>query len=114
VDIALDPFPYNGTTTTCEALYMGVPVVTLAGTMHPGRVGASLLTCVGLPDLIAHSEDEYLAIAQRLAADPARRTNLRSELRGMVLRSPLCDAPSFATRMEAALRRMWRTWCEGY
>jgi predicted O-linked N-acetylglucosamine transferase (SPINDLY family) len=114
VDIALDPFPYNGTTTTCEALYMGVPVVTLAGNMHPGRVGASLLTCVGLGDLVAHSEEEYLAIAQRLAADQARRADLRTRLRGMVLSSPLCDAPAFAKRLDEAFRRMWRSWCERY
>jgi predicted O-linked N-acetylglucosamine transferase (SPINDLY family) len=114
VDVALDTFPYNGTTTTCEALYMGVPVVTLAGNMHPGRVGASLLTCVGLGDLVAHSEEEYLAIAQRLAADQARRADLRTRLRGMVLSSPLCDAPAFAKRLDEAFRRMWRSWCEGY
>jgi predicted O-linked N-acetylglucosamine transferase (SPINDLY family) len=112
VDIALDPFPYNGTTTTCEALYMGVPVVTLAGNMHAGRVGASLLTCAGLADLIAHGEEEYLAIARRLAADPARRARLRGGLRATVLSSALCDAPAFAQRLDEAFRRMWRTWCE--
>jgi predicted O-linked N-acetylglucosamine transferase (SPINDLY family) len=112
VDIALDPFPYNGTTTTCEALYMGVPVVTLAGTMHPGRVGASLLSCIGLPDLVAKDEDDYIRIAAALAADEPRRIGLRRDLRGMVMASPLCDAAGYAARMEGALRKMWRRWCD--
>ena len=72
VDIALDPFPYNGTTTTCEALWMGVPVVTLRGDRHAGRVGASLLTQIGLTDLIANSVEEYVEIAAALARNPAR------------------------------------------
>src|SRR5205814_2982845 len=109
--IALDPFPYNGTTTTCEALFMGVPVITLAGTMHPGRVAASLLTSVGLEDLIAHTQDEYIAIAQRLATDAPRRADLRSRLRPTLLASPLCDGSAFSRRMDRALRTMWRRWC---
>jgi predicted O-linked N-acetylglucosamine transferase (SPINDLY family) len=112
MDIALDPFPYNGTTTTCEALAAGVPVITLKGAMHAGRVGASLLNCVGLGELVAATEEEYIAIAQRLACDPVRRAWLRRELRGIMLSSPLCDAPAFAQRFDAALRQMWRSWCE--
>ena len=111
IDIALDPFPYNGTTTTCEALFMGVPVVTLAGATHAGRVGASLLTCVGLPDLVARSEDGYIDIARALASDAARRAELRTNLRAMVLGSALCDAAAFSQRMDRAFRTMWRTWC---
>jgi protein O-GlcNAc transferase len=105
VDVALDPFPYNGTTTTCEALFMGVPVVTLAGAMHPGRVGVSLLNAIGEGSLIARSEDEYV----RIAAGAAGRS--RAELRGKLLSSPLCDGPGFARRMEGALRGVWAAWC---
>jgi len=112
VDIALDPFPYNGTTTTCEALWMGVPVVTLKGDRHAGRVGASLLTQVGLTDLIAGSVDEYVEIAAALAGDSARLSALRRSLRPRMAASTLCDSPAFARKIEAAYRTMWKAWCE--
>ena len=105
VDVALDPFPYNGTTTTCEALFMGVPVVTLEGRTHAGRVGASLLRCVGEEGLIARDEDEYVRIAAGTAG--GRR---RGELRERLLASALCDGPGFARRMEGALRGAWAAW----
>ena len=111
VDIALDTFPYNGTTTTCEALWMGVPVITLAGQTHVSRVGASLLSHVGLPELVARDPDDYVRIALRLAADRARLADLRRNLRRRMEQSPLMDAPRFAADIEAAFRRMWRTWC---
>jgi predicted O-linked N-acetylglucosamine transferase (SPINDLY family) len=111
IDIALDPFPYNGTTTTCEALWMGVPLVTLAGKLHAGRVGASLLHRIGHPEWIARSHEEYVAIAAALAADPDRLTMLRGTLRNELSVSPLCDGPRFARDMEAAYRNMWHERC---
>jgi predicted O-linked N-acetylglucosamine transferase (SPINDLY family) len=113
VDIALDPFPYNGTTTTCDALWMGVPVITLRGHRHAGRVGASLLSQVGLPDLIADSIEEYVEIAVALAGDPGRLVELHRTLRPRVAASPLCDEGAFAAKMEAAFRTMWQHWCQG-
>jgi predicted O-linked N-acetylglucosamine transferase (SPINDLY family) len=112
VDIALDPFPYNGTTTTCEALWMGVPVVTLRGDRHRGRVGASLLTQVGLKDWIASSMEEYLEIADTLAGDPDHLKYLRRTLRPRLAASPLCDGRAFARKIEAAYRTIWQHWCE--
>jgi predicted O-linked N-acetylglucosamine transferase (SPINDLY family) len=111
VDIGLDPLPYNGTTTTCEALWMGVPVITLAGNRHAGRVGVSLLTNVGLPELIARNENEYLDIAVKLAADPARLEDYRASLRRRLAASPLCDGPGFSRRFEGALRAAWKQYC---
>ncbi len=111
VDIALDTYPYHGTTTTCEALWMGVPVITLAGKTHASRVGVSLLTNSGLPELIAHTESDYVRIATSLANDAARLSELRATLRGKMKASPLMDAPHFALKIEEAFREMWRAWC---
>jgi protein O-GlcNAc transferase len=111
LDVALDPFPYNGTTTTCEALWMGVPVVTLRGDRHAGRVGASLLTQIGLTGLIADSVDAYVEIAVALADDRVRLCQWRNSLRRSMAASPLCDAPAFARKVEYAYRTMWARWC---
>jgi predicted O-linked N-acetylglucosamine transferase (SPINDLY family) len=112
VDVALDPFPYNGTTTTCEALWMGVPVVCLRGERHSGRVGASLLAAVGFEELVAKDVETYIDIAVRLAHDKQRLIDLSGSLRTKMAGSPLCDAHGFARKMERAYRSMWRRWCE--
>ncbi len=106
VDIALDTFPYHGTTTTCEALLMGVPVVSLAGDTHASRVGVSILTNLGEPGLIATSEDQFVAIASALARDTPRRASLRTTLRERLLASPLCDPIAFTRRFERAMESM--------
>jgi len=108
VDIALDPFPFCGGLTSCEALWMGVPVVTLPGTRPVSRQTLSMLTQLDLTDLAARDEDDYVAIAVRLAADGARRAALRADLRDRFAASPLGDGPRFARALEAALRDLWR------
>jgi protein O-GlcNAc transferase len=108
VDIALDTFPYNGTTTTCEALWMGVPVVTLAGETHAGRIGVSLLTSLGLTQLIAETKEEYIACALNLCSSPEQLVVSRASLRDRLSCSPLCDAGRFACRMESAFRAIWQ------
>jgi len=112
IDIALDSYPYHGTTTTCETLWMGVPVVTLAGNAHVSRVGVSLLTNIGLPQLIAQTPEQYVRIAADLAADIPRLADLRASMRQRMLESPLMDARTFAGDLESAFRTMWRTWCQ--
>lgn len=113
VDIVLDTFPYHGTTTTCETLWMGVPVVTLAGAAHLSRVGVSLLQNVGLADLAARSREEYVARAVELAEDLPRLETLRRTLRQRMQASPLMDGAAYARDVEGAYRTMWQAWCGG-
>jgi predicted O-linked N-acetylglucosamine transferase (SPINDLY family) len=108
VDIALDSFPYNGTTTTCEALWMGVPVVAVRGDRHAGRVGASLLETVGLGELVARDVEDYVGIAARLAGDLARLARLRATMRDRLRASPLMDERGFVRELEDCYRAMWR------
>ena len=107
VDIGLDPFPYNGTTTTCESLWMGVPVITLRGERHAGRVGASLLTRLGLTQLIAGDRDRYVDIGIKLASDITALGKMRSALRPQMQSSSLCDGRSFARSIENTFQGLW-------
>jgi predicted O-linked N-acetylglucosamine transferase (SPINDLY family) len=112
VDVALDTFPYHGTTTTCEALWMGRPVVTLAGEGHMARVGVSLLSAVGRSDWIARDADAYVRIAQELAANRSALVAASQGLRSRLRASPLLDHAGQSERFAKALRRCWRVWCE--
>jgi predicted O-linked N-acetylglucosamine transferase (SPINDLY family) len=111
VDIALDSYPYNGVTTTCEAMWMGVPVVSLYGSTHASRFGLSLLRAADRPDLAQHSREGFVGKCAELASDRARLADLRASLRQRLEASSLMDAPRFAKAFEDALRSMWTTWC---
>jgi len=112
VDIALDPYPYGGGTTTAEALWMGAPVVTLRGGTWTGRVSESILSTVGLSDLVAGSQEAYVDLAAKLAADQDRRTALHATLRSRLAGSPFCDGAGFTRHLEEACRGMWKRWCK--
>lgn len=111
IDVALDTFPYGGMTTTLDALWMGVPVVSLVGDRNLGRAGLSLLTQVGLSEFAASDVDAYVAQAVALARDPGRLTRLRGELRPRMQASPLLDAEGHTRKVEKAFRDMWVDWC---
>jgi len=113
MDISLDTFPYAGTTTTCESLYMGVPCVTMAGSVHAHNVGVSLLTKVGLGRLVAKTEDEYVSLALDLASDVGALEELRMSLRDLMIKSPVCDGEGFTRGLECAYRTMWHRYCDG-
>jgi protein O-GlcNAc transferase len=112
IDIVLDTFPFNGVTTTCEALWMGVPVVTLRGDRPYGRVGASLLTALDLGRFIADNPDKYVKISVGLARNVGRLKTLRASLRERMRASSLCDGATFARHLEQAYRAMWQDWCD--
>ena len=112
IDISLDTFPWSGHTTACESLWMGVPVVTLYGDRHAGRMAATIARTAGLPDWVASTREEYCAIAQAAARSLDELKSLRGRLRGMMASSDVCNAEKFTRRMEAAYRSMWMRWCE--
>jgi predicted O-linked N-acetylglucosamine transferase (SPINDLY family) len=112
IDVALDPHPYGGGTTTCDALWMGVPVVSLAGRTAVSRAGSTLLANVGLEHLVARSEEQYVELAAALIRDASGLAALRRDLRDRIESSPVMDARQFARDLEAAFRTVWRTWCE--
>lgn len=111
VDIALDPFPFPGGTTSIEGLWMGVPVLTLRGDRFIGHQGETILHSVDMPEWIAQDVDDYVAKAKTFASDLAALAELRASLRQQLLGSPLCDAPRFARNLEQAFRGMWHIWC---
>ncbi|CAN5560995.1 tetratricopeptide repeat protein [soil metagenome] len=113
LDIALDPIPFSSGTTTCHALWMGVPVVSLAGQSSVARMGMSVLANAGLGELVAQTVDEYVAIAARLAADLDELAALRASMRERLLRSPLLDAIGYTRELESLYRTVWREWTEG-
>jgi predicted O-linked N-acetylglucosamine transferase (SPINDLY family) len=112
IDIGLDSFPFNGGITTCDSLWMGVPVITLTGRTAVGRAGASLLSNVGMTELIARSPEQYVELAKGFASDLEGLERMRMTLRQRMRASPLMNAPQFASDVEAAYRKMWRSWCQ--
>ena len=109
IDISLDTFPYNGTATTCESLWMGVPVITLAGNSHAGRVGVSLLTVIGLKSMIAPDYDNYISLAVFLSNNIDKVSQMRKNLRKTLQYSPLCDGISFTRTLENAYKNIWKS-----
>jgi protein O-GlcNAc transferase len=113
-DIILDTFPWNGHTVSCHALWMGVPVIALAGDRHASRMGVSILANLGLDHCIADSEADYIAAAAELARNPGQLDALRQGLRNRMLESGLCDSRAFTRQLEAHYRSIWRHWCAGH
>jgi predicted O-linked N-acetylglucosamine transferase (SPINDLY family) len=113
VDIGLDTYPYNGTTTTCEALSMGIPVITRGGATHASRVGTSLVNAIGYPQWAARDREGYVEAAQSLATDRTRLAEIRASLRQTLLTSPLCDGTSLCRELESVYERLWNGACSG-
>jgi predicted O-linked N-acetylglucosamine transferase (SPINDLY family) len=112
IDVALDPHPFGGGTTTCDALWMGAPVISLAGNTAVSRAGSTLLANVGLEGLVTRSAEQYVERAAGLIRDTSGLAALRGELRERIESSPVMDARAFAGDLEAAFRTAWRAWCE--
>ena len=112
IDIGLDPFPYGGGTTTCDALWMGVPVVSMIGKTAVSRGGLSILSTIGLDNLVAKDAESYVEIASGVAADAKRLADLRAALRQRMQSSLLMDAPAFARNVERTFRKIWHGWCD--
>jgi predicted O-linked N-acetylglucosamine transferase (SPINDLY family) len=110
VDVALDPFPFSGSVTTCEALWMGVPVVTCPFDTFASRHSLSHLSSVGLTEMIAHDLEEYVELAVSLAGDPSRLATLRASMRERMVASPLCDGKRFAANLASMLHGVWERW----
>jgi predicted O-linked N-acetylglucosamine transferase (SPINDLY family) len=113
IDVHLDPFPFNGQTTTCNALWMGAATVTLEGLTHVSRVGVSLMTNMGLEDFVARSRDEYVRNAVEMGGDLDRLGVLRREMRERMRSSALMDRAGFRSAVDDAYRNAWREWCAG-
>jgi predicted O-linked N-acetylglucosamine transferase (SPINDLY family) len=113
IDIALDTLPYNGHSTSLDSFYMGVPVITMVGQTVVGRAGVSQLMNLGMPELIAHTEEDFVQIAASLAGNLKALAAMREGLRARMEGSPLMDAPAFARHIESAYRKMWQDWCAG-
>ena len=105
-------FRYNGTTITCQALWMGVPVISLVGNCHASRVGLSILSSINMELFAANTAREYIAAATALAKNTDALAKIRSSMRGHLAISGLCDAVSFARQIEKAYRKMWQNWCQ--
>ncbi len=110
IDIVLDPFPYAGGTTTCDALWMGAPAITLRGKTAVARAGVSLLCQIGMPQFIADNRRQYVKLATQLANDPTQLADLRQGMRARMRASSLMDGPSFARDVETVYRTIWRKW----
>ncbi len=113
IDIALDPFPFAGGTTTFDSLWMGVPVVTLAGDRAVGRGGLSILSTLGRKEWVGFTREEYIQIAIRLAGEKEKLPAIRKNMRKEIAASPLMDSPGFAREVEKHFRSIWRDWCKG-
>jgi len=112
IDIALDPFPFNGGTTSMDGLWMGVPLITLHGERCVGRFGSGILSTIGYTGLVADTREQYIETSVALASDPHRLAALRATLRQQMADSPLCDTHALTRALEGAYRSMWRTWCD--